>query len=130
VGIRVYIFSLDMAEEPRRIPLAKWERVINEQEYLPEFSGQSIKIAYAYIEVVNREPVYCHRIEGEICHFDEQGKLIDPGLPSIDLLSDLYNHHQKVVDLSARINKRRYDEANRWSVSQRVLQKIVDTIWK
>lgn len=127
--MRMYIFMLDENNHPSRIPLAKWDRVLKKQQAMIELAGTCVKIAYAYIELEDRRPVYCPRIDGVLHFFDESGYIAESHMPPVDLIANLKKENEKVVDLEHYLRNRDYWVANRWDVQPAMIQKIIDKIW-
>lgn len=127
--LTLYVFHFSSSGVVKRMPLAKWNRLHTKQEKHQAFSGQSVRIAYAYVELENRKPVYCHRIDGVIYHFDSEGIIHDNPLPPIDLLSKLNIDTEGVINMTPIIARHRYDASYCWQLNGNDIQRVVDVIW-
>jgi hypothetical protein len=125
----LYIFYLDDAADPVRIPLAKWQRLSKGRGGMAELAGKTVKVLFAYIEVQDGRPFFCPRVDGVICRFDREGVLLQPECPPVDLLYDLYCRSEPVADLTRRIEQQEYFKRNCWEIDRTSLKKILDAIW-
>ena len=127
-NLTTYVFHFLESDKVVRLPYAKWNRICSCEEALPKYSNKSIYIAYAYIELENRKPVYCPVIEGSIYYFDAKGYLIKK-LPRIDLLKELYEMDSDVIDFNYHKENFDYFKQHQWQLDSNQIQAVLDCIW-
>jgi hypothetical protein len=111
-----------------RLPLARWQRILSLEQAEPAFRHQTIKIIYAYVEMQNNKPVYCHRIEAVCYSFDEDGYYCPPPLPDLGLLAGV--REEKVTYLEPRRERQQFFAERYWQPSPQLLDNILDKIWR
>ncbi len=135
MGLTVSVFHFKPDGTIKRIPMTRWNRMCDEEEPYVGYEGQTIRIAYAYIDRVNRKPVYCPLIEGAIYRLDDKGMVrvtdrirdvVSP-LGDIDLGGELSG--PSVIDACARFGRRRYAVRHTWKVTPKDVQALVDIIF-
>ncbi|MDH5712076.1 MAG: hypothetical protein OEZ15_10505 [Gammaproteobacteria bacterium] len=125
----VYVFYFSGGGCVERIPYAKWKRISSGEKLVNEFSNLAVHIAYAYILLENKKPVYCPLIEGHIHYFDEAGRMVLDELFYFDLLQDTDEAVGGVIILQHRKKKKAAFEKYCWELNSRQIQAVVDCIW-
>jgi hypothetical protein len=110
-----------------RVSLARWQRILSLEQAEPAFRNQIIKIIYAYVEMLESKPVYCHRIEAVRYAFDEDGYYCPPPLPDLGLLSGV--GEEKITYLSSKREQQQFFTERYWELSPQLLDTILDKIW-
>lgn len=110
-----------------RLPLARWQRILALERAEPAFRQRTIHIIYAYVEMQNKRPVYCHRIEAVCYRFDAGGYYCQPPLPDLDLLAGI--QEEKVTYLSSRRARQQFFAERYWQPSPQLLDTILEKIW-
>ena len=124
-----YVFHFEPDGEVVRIPYAKWKRIREAEEVIEAYADQQVHIAYAYILLENRNPVYCPRIDGAIYYFDQTGKVILNRPYYIDIFQDGEEEAGGVISLQHRKKKKEVADRFRWKLKPSQIQKVVDCIW-
>ncbi|MCC8939347.1 hypothetical protein H8A99_23440 [Bradyrhizobium sp. Arg68] len=105
---------------------------------MPQYAGTKQKVADVILEVENGKPVRVMRIEGSILTFDAKGHihndLIASGFAAMETYQALEEAAKqpagKVVDISAKLNREKWERENRWTLSQADIDLITDDVWK
>lgn len=128
-NLTTHVFHFLEPDKVVRIPYAKWNRICSGEEILPNYSNKLIYIAYAYISLENRIPVYCPIIEGSIYYFNTAGYLIKT-LPRMDLLKEMYEIDSDVIDFNYHKEKYDYFKQHQWQLNSKQIGVALDHIWK
>ena len=123
--LKQFIYQYD--GELLRVPLARWHRLLANEQSERSFCNRSIHIIYAYVEMSNDKPVYCHRIEAVRYQFDEAGFCQSRSFPDFDLLSAVQDSN--IVYLASRLQQREFRESHYWDVPPFLLNIILEKIW-
>ncbi|MDH5394471.1 MAG: hypothetical protein OEY11_14900 [Gammaproteobacteria bacterium] len=129
-GLTVYVFHFADVGDVKRIPYAKWDRILTGNENIEKFSGCSIYIAYAYLMLENKKPDYCPRIDGAIYCFDDNGRVISDSPHYFDLLQDLDETTGDVINLQHHKNKMMVQQKYHWKLNTQQIQLVIELIWK
>lgn len=129
-GLTVYIFYFSGDGHVTRIPYAKWKRISAGEESVQDFSNAAVHIAYAYLQLKNKKPVYCPRIEGGIYYFDKTGRIIVNDPQYFDLLQDLDEASGGVISLQHHKKKKVAQDKYCWELYSQQVQAVIDTIWQ
>ena len=125
----VYVFHFLEKGDVIRIPYAKWSRIRAGKDIIEEYSNKVIHIAYAYLLLENRKPVYCPRIEGIKYYFDKSGCVIADAPCYFDLLQDLEEDAGGVISLPHRKKKKEFSSKYQWKLNSQQIQTVLDFIW-
>jgi len=135
MGLTVAVYHFLANNTIKRIPMTHWNPISRGDTAYVGFENQTIKIAYAYIERMNRKPVYCALTEGVIYRTDAEGfvdfyeKMHDAGSPLEDLpIFDEYNDPD-VINQRAMFRKKFYMNRHRWQLTPKDVQKIVEAVF-
>jgi hypothetical protein len=123
--LKQYAYLWD--EELIRIPLARWQRILSLEQAELAYRSRTIKMIYAYVEMNNGRPVFCHRIEAVMYRFDEDGFYLPSRLPDFDLLAGV--QEQKVTYLSTKREQRQFFKTQYWEIPPLLLDRVLDEIW-
>jgi hypothetical protein len=125
----VYVFYFSEDGNVTRIPYARWDRIESGKETVEDYSNLTIRIAYAYLLLENKKPDYCARIEGQIYHFDQSGRIIQDNPPYFDLLQDIDEASGGVINLEHRKKKKEAFDKYYWELNSQQIQAVIDSIW-
>ncbi|MCH7936246.1 MAG: hypothetical protein IH994_04030 [Proteobacteria bacterium] len=122
----------------RRLSQKLTERLVHGQEGLPEYAGQSIRYATAYLDLdEDGRPSEFRRIEAGIFHFDKDGhvqqNLINAAFEGRITYEDLEREGSKdgpVIDMSATFKRKQWKTKNRWEPGPEEINQIINFIWK
>ena len=105
---------------------------------MPQYAGTKQKVTDVILEVENGKAVRIVRVEGSFLIFDAKGHihndLIVSGFAAMETYEALERASKepvgKVVDISAKLNREKWERENRWTLSKEDLDLIADDIWK
>jgi len=124
-----YVFHFEHGGKVARIPFDKWKRIRDSEEAVEAYSNQAIYIAYVYILLENRKPVYCPRIDGAIYYFNKAGNIISDKPHCIDIFEDIEEETSRVINLQYRKKKKEVLNKYYWRLNAQQIQQIVSEIW-
>jgi hypothetical protein len=135
LGVRFYLFT---DEGLQRISQRLMEGLAHGKDAMPQFAGTRQKVANVLVEMEGAKPVKIERADGSFLTFDENGQvhkdLIASGFAAMETYRALERAQRspepgKVVDLSPKLNREKWERENRWTLSKEDLDLIADDIW-
>ena len=135
MGLTVSVFHFLDDGCVKRVPMTKWNPIGRGDKPYIGYENQKIKMAFAYIERIDRKPVYCPRIEGLVYRTDERGyvnfyeRLKDFNSPLADLpiFDDGYDLQMRKT--CSMFRRKCYSNRHLWQLSPSDIQKIVDAVF-
>jgi hypothetical protein len=105
-------------------------------ESFPEYAGQRVRYALAFVELDNRKPTAIRRIDCSILQFNSKGQLDQEewlrgaqlGIDSIAPPSGQVPA-SSVVHATYRFSRKRYDHEFRWKPNAAVMKAIEEAIF-
>ena len=134
MGISIRYFWFDEKDAAHRIPTAKWERVHNGKDGLPQLAGRQVPIAWAFIDVDGRRVRDVMRVHAWVYWFDADGRLNqerarEGHLLVLDSMDDmLHDPKAKVRPLGPKIAGRRVDAEFRYKLTRGQTGAVMDAI--
>jgi hypothetical protein len=131
ISVRFYIFA-DAGLQ--RVSQRVMDGLAHGQDAMPQFAGTKQKIANVIVELEEGKPTRIARADGNFLHFDAAGKvhesLANSGFEAMETFDALERSKRiksksKVVDLSPKLKREKWERDNRWTLS-----KQSDDIWK
>jgi len=135
MSLTSYAFHFREDGSIKRLPMARWNRICNNDERFIGFENQRIRIAYAYLELQQRKPLYCYRIEGSKYRIDHNGMLDHcDALPNlVSPLDALMENNDKqentAIDAKTLFKMRRYKIHNSWKPTTKDIDRVIGLIW-
>ena len=137
MGLSLRIFLVDDDDSLRRLPLARYERLLRGEagESLPQYAGRRVRYVLVSVDVVDRKPVEIVHIQYSTLAFDSKGRLdqVDrkrKAKLAMDLLPALSGDDpEQVIDARHRFAKKRYDSEYRWKPSLGIEAAIINAIF-
>ncbi len=136
MSLTSYVFHFSEDDSVKRLPMARWNRISDNQERFIGFENQIIRIAYAYIELHQRKPLYCQRIEGSKYRINQKG-LLDQHYTFKNLVSPLDTlmttadkETSNVISAEVYFRLRRYRNCCTWTPSPEDINKMIALIWR
>ncbi|SDJ62158.1 MULTISPECIES: hypothetical protein [Bradyrhizobium] len=135
LGVRFYLFVEDGLQ---RISHRLMEGLAHGKDAMPQFAGTKQKVANVLVAMEAGKPVKVERADGSFLTFDENGEvhkdLIASGFAAMETYRALERAQRnpepgKVVDLSPKLNREKWERENRWTLSKEDLDLIADDIW-
>jgi hypothetical protein len=136
LAVRFYLFAEDGLQ---RISHRLMEGLAHGKDAIPQYSGTRQKVANVIVEMDAGKPVRIEKADGSFLRFDEQGQvhhdLVASGFAAMETYRALERVNRttatgKVVDLSPKLNREKWERENRWTLSKEDLDAIADDIWK
>jgi hypothetical protein len=136
ISVRFYIFA-DAGLQ--RVSQRVMDGLAHGQDAMPQFAGTKQKIANVIVELEEGRPARITKADGSFLHFDDAGKvhesLVNSGFEAMETFDALERSKRiksksKVVDLSPKLKREKWERDNRWTLSKQDLDLISDDIWK
>lgn len=138
MGTGCRLFFINEDDTLRRIPLARYERLIagNPVECFPEYKDKKVRNALAFVEFYNREPFELIAIQYSILSFNEEGRIdvgdFEKGMKlGAEMLMPTESDpdYPNVVDAKGRFAIKRYHDRYSWTPSQNIETAIIRAIF-
>jgi transposase len=138
MGLSIRIFIVEEDNTIKRLPLARYERLLNRDpdERLSRYAGQRVRYALIVVNLVNRKPIEVVKDEYAYLNFDEKGRIIEPELKNeeisaFDMLdfSFLEQQDKRVIDARHKFAKKRYFDKYRWEPTDEIVAAIAEAIF-
>jgi hypothetical protein len=138
MGVSLRIYIVNDNDHLHRIPLAKYERLLesNSMERLLKYAGQRVRFASVFIEMVNRKPVEILRIQYAYLKFDSEGRLDQSEMENetrlvFDILADFesFSERDNVINAQQKFAKKQLEDRYRWVPSQKLEASIVTDVF-
>ena len=120
------LFFINEDDTLRRIPLARYERLIagNPVECFPEYKDKKVRNVLVFVEFYNREPFELIAIQYSILSFNEEGRIdvgdFEKGMKlGAEMLMPTESDpdYPNVVDAKGRFAIKRYHDRYNWTPS-------------
>jgi len=140
MGLSIRIFIVEDDDTVKRLPLARYERLLNRDpdERLSKYAGKRVRYALIVVNLVNRRPIEVVRDEYAYLDFDKEGRFKEPvyeevessALDMLDVLSlEEQKKDRRVIDARHKFASKRYFDKNRWQPTDEIITVIADTIF-
>jgi len=144
MGLSIRVFIVEDDDTIKRLPLARYERLLNRDpdERLLEYAGKRVRYALIVVDFVNRRPIEILRDEFGFLDFDDKGRLKVSELGkeesiAFDMLAPLLSDqtNSQVIDARYKFAKKRYFHQFSWTptdiirvaVAEAIFGKFIDT---
>jgi hypothetical protein len=136
ISVRFYIFT-DAGLQ--RISQRVMDGLAQGQDAMPQFAGTKQKVANIIVELEEGKPARITRADGSFLQFDSAGKihksLVNSGFKAMETFDALdrskrIKSKSKVVDLSPKLNREKWEREHRWELSKNDLDLISADLWK
>jgi hypothetical protein len=136
VSVRFYIFSDGGLQ---RISQRVMEGLVHGYDAMPQFASTKQKVANVIVELEEGKPARITRADGSFLHFDAAGKvhesLANSGFEAMETFDALERSKRiksksKVIDLSPKLNREKWEREHRWELSKDDLDLISADLWK
>jgi hypothetical protein len=138
MGLSIRIFIVADDDTIKRLPLARYERLLKRDpdERLLEYAGKRVRYALIVVELINRRPVEVVRDEYAYLDFDDEGRLNvskheQKESLAFDMLSFFSSeqHDKRIIDARHKFAKKRYFDKYRWEPSDEIVAGIAEAIF-
>jgi hypothetical protein len=114
------------------------EGLCHGEDAMPQFEDTKQKVANVTVEVEDGKPARIVTATGTYLHFDSRGKVHESlqrgGMEAMETFDALERSKRirpsKVVDLSPKLNREKWERENRWELSASDLDAISADLWK
>src|SRR5882724_4983614 len=135
LSVRFYLFADDGLQ---RISQRLMHGLALGNDAMPQYAGTKQKAADVIVEVENGKPVRIARADGNFLTFDKRGQvyrdLVAGGMEAMETFAALERAERrpssKVVGLTPKLKREKWERDNRWTLSKQDLDLISDDIWK
>jgi transposase len=138
MGLSIRIFIVEEDDKIKRLPLARYERLLRRDpdERLSRYAGQRVRYALIVVDLVNRKPIEVVRDEYAYLDFDREGRLKEPEFENeessaFDMLDffSLEKQDKRVIDARHKFARKRYFDKNRWDPTDEIVTAIAEAIF-
>ena len=148
MGIGIRVFLIDDADNVRRFPYARLDRLMSceSDETLPEFANRRVRCAIVFLETLDRQAENVRNLDFLILEFDKHGR-VDRKVQEQELhdSATLFEAYWKqgaaqyragkgegaanVLQAAHTFEKKKYDQKYRWTPTDRILKSISAAIF-
>ena len=138
MGLSIRIFIVEDDDTIKRLPLARYERLLKRDpdERLSKYAGKRVRYALIVVDLVNRKPLEVVRDEYAYLEFDEEGRLKEPEfeneeVSAFDMLdfSSVEPQDRRVIDARHKFARKRYFDKHRWQPTDVIVTAIAEAIF-
>ena len=138
MGLSIRFFIVEDDDTIKRLPLARYERLLNRDpdERLSRYAGQRVRYALIVVNLVNRKPIEVVKDEYAYLDFDKEGRLKEPELKNeeisaFDMLdfSFLEQKDKRVIDARHKFARKRYFDKHSWDPTDEIVTAIAEAIF-
>lgn len=134
ISVRHYLFAEDGLQ---RLSRRLVEGLVQGKDAMPQYAGTKQKSAEVILESENGKPVRIAQANGSFLTFDKNGQVHQDlalgGMQAMETFDALQRAQRqsasKVVDLSPKLNREKWERDYRWKLSKADLDLIADDIW-
>jgi hypothetical protein len=133
MGLAVRVFLVEDDGYMRRLPLARYERLLRGEAegFLPQYAGKRVRYALVVVDLVDRKPIEIRHVEYSWLSFDTEGhldrseerkeaRLAMEVLPPVTGEGSL-----QVVDARRRFARKSYDDRYKWKPTPDIQAAII-----
>ncbi len=137
MGLSIRIFIVEDDDTIKRLPLARYERLLKRDpdERLSKYAGKRVRYALIVVDLVNRKPIEVVRDEFAYLDFDEEGRLKVQNMrkrkvqPLICLTIFSEQTDRRVIDARHKFAKKRYIDKYSWEPTDEIIAAIAEAIF-
>ena len=140
MGLSIRIFIVKDDDSIKRLPLARYERLLKRDpdERLSKYADKRVRYALIVVELVNRKPMEIVKDKFAYLDFDEEGRFKEPVYEEVessafDILDVLSLEEQKknrrIIDARHKFARKRYFDKNRWQPTDEIVTAIAEAIF-
>lgn len=135
ISVRFYLFT---DEGMLRISQRVMDGLCHNQDSMPQYADTKQKIANVVVELENGKPSRILEATGSYLRFNKHGKvhvsLVRSAFQAMETYDALERSKRsassKIVDLSPKLNRKKWEREHRWQPSVKDLDEISADIWK
>ena len=123
LSVRFYLFAKDGLQS---ISQRVMTGLIHGKDAMPQYAGTKQKLADIILENEGKKPVRIERAQGSFLTFDDKGHvhtdLVTSGFAALEtgtaLVEALKRPQGKIVDLTPKLNREKWERENRWTLTK------------
>jgi hypothetical protein len=133
MGLAVRVFLLEDDGYLRRLPLARYERLLRGEAggSLPQYAGKRVRYALVVVDLVDRKPTEIRHLEYSWLSFDSKGRLDRSeeereARLAMEVLPPVSKEESlQVIDARHRFARKSYDNKYKWKPSPEIQAAII-----
>jgi hypothetical protein len=133
MGLAVRVFLVEDDGYLRRLPLARYERLLRGEAEgsLPQYAGKRVRYSLVVVELVDRKPIEIRHVEYSWLSFDSEGRLDrseqrQEARLAIEVLPPVAGEESsQVIDARHRFARKSYDDRYKWQPSPDIQAAII-----
>ena len=138
MGLSIRIFIVEEDDTIKRLPLARYERLLRRDpdERLSRYAGKRVRYALIVVDLVNRKPIEVVKDEYAYLNFDDEGRLeLSEHEQAESLAFDMLNFFslkqkdKRFIDARHKFAKKRYFDKYRWEPTDEIVAAIAEAIF-
>ena len=138
MGLSIRIFIVEDDDTIKRLPLVRYERLLNRDpdERLSRYASKRVRYALIVVDLFNRRPIDIVKDEFGFLFFDDEGRLkvSEHGKEeslAFDMLAPLFpdQTNNRVIDAQHKFSKKRYFNKYSWSPTDEIRAAIAEAIF-
>jgi transposase len=138
MGLSIRIFIVEDDDTIKRLPLARYERLLKRDpdERLSRYAGKRVRYALIVVDLVNRKPIEVVRDEYAYLDIDKEGRFKEPAYEkgdssAFDMLDfcSLEQQDKRVIDARHIFARKRYFNKHRWEPTDEIVTVIAEAIF-
>ena len=135
MGLSIGIFIVEDDDTIKRLPLARFERLLNRDpdERLSKYARKRVRYALIVVDLVNRKPIEVIRDEYAFLDFDREGRLKEPEfeneeISAFDMLDFSSSEQQdsRVIDARHKFARKRSFDKHKWKPTDKIVTAIAE----
>ena len=139
MGLSIRVFIVEDDDTIKRLPLARYERLLNRDpdERLSRYAGKQVRYALIVADLFNRRPIDIVEDEFGFLFFDDEGRLKVSELGkeesiAFDMLAPLLSDqtNSQVIDARHKFAKKRYFDKFSWTPTDEIVVGIAEAIFR
>ena len=138
MGLSIRIFIVEDDDTIKRLPLARYERLLRRDpnERLLEYTDKRFRYALIVVDLFNRRPIEIVKDEFGFLSFDDEGRLnlselVKEESLAFDMLAPLFPDQTsgRVIDAQHKFARKRYFNKHRWEPTDQIVTAIAEAIF-
>ena len=138
MGLSIRVFIVEDNDSIKRLPLAKYERLLKRSSdvRLLKYAGKRIRYALLVVDLVNRRPIEIVRDQFGFLDFDDEGrlKIVEQGnMESLayDMLAPILSDqtNSQVINARHKFAKKSYLDKFSWEPTDEIIAAIAKAIF-
>ena len=133
-GLRFFLFEADGTL--RRLPLRTLQGMVRDEDRMPQYAGQRLRVADAWLVFAAGVPVRLAKVEGRWWMFDERGRIVEGQLDAMRAAMNAapddaagVTGERPGATFGQRLAQRQLERDWRWTPTSAEVTAIVHALW-